>query len=98
MLFIFRGHDHADGLEIRLENRAAHIAWLKKAGERVRAAGPTLDSDGRMTGSLLIVEAENEAAFRAWLDTDPYKTAGLFERVEIAAFNWAVNPPADLKP
>ena len=94
MLFMIRGFDRPGALETRLANRAAHVDWLKAAGPRVKAAGPWLDEAGEMAGSLLIVEAEDRAALDAWLATDPYAAAELFDRVEIAPYVWAINPPA----
>lgn len=95
MLFLVHTWDRAGALDVRMANREAHIAWLKAAGDSVKAAGPWLGEDGGMAGSLLIVEADDRAALDAWLDSDPYARAGLFERVEIAPWRWLVNPPAD---
>jgi uncharacterized protein len=46
-----------------------------------------------MIGSMLIVEAENEAEARALLAEDPYAKAGLFQNVEVLPWRWVVNPP-----
>ena len=96
MLFLVHTRDRAGALDVRLANRDAHIAWLKAAGDRVRAAGPWLGADGEMAGSLLIVEAADRAALDAWLAEDPYTRAGLFDAVEIAPYRWVFNPPAGL--
>jgi hypothetical protein len=39
-----------------------------------------------MAGSLILLEAQDKAAAQAWHEADPYKLAGLFERVEIRPF------------
>lgn len=96
MLFLVHARDKAGALDVRLANREAHVAWLTSAGSSVKAAGPWLNEAGDMAGSLLVVEAEDRAALDAWLDTDPYKQAGLFEAVEIAPWRWLINPPAGL--
>ncbi len=84
--------DHDGALETRLANRPDHIDWLNSAP--VRIAGPFLDAKGDMVGSLLIVEAEDEASARALLATDPYAKAGLFKSVEVKAWRWVVGKPA----
>ena len=50
---------------------------------RVRLGGQTLDAQGAMNGTLLVVQAESEAAVRAFVDADPFTRGGLFARVEI---------------
>ncbi len=84
--------DHDGALETRLANRPAHIEWLKS--NPVAIAGPFLDDKGDMVGSLLIVEAEDEAAARALLATDPYAKANLFKSAEVKAWRWAIGKPA----
>lgn len=84
--------DKDDGLPVRLENRPAHIEWLKESG--VAIAGPFLDASGDMCGSLLIVEAEDEASARAILAGDPYAKANLFKETVVRPWRWAVGRPA----
>ena len=95
MLFLVRGYDRPGALDLRKANRDAHVAWLQAAGASIKAGGPWLDEHGDMAGSLLIVEAEDRTALDAWLTTDPYASANLFERVEIAPYKWVINPPAE---
>ena len=98
MLFMVHATDKPGALDIRLASRPAHLDWLTAAGPAIKAAGPWLGSDGKPAGSLLIVEMESGAALDAWLATDPYAIAGLFERVETAPYKWVFNPPANLNP
>lgn len=84
--------DREDGLQVRLENRPAHIEWLKETGMAI--AGPFLDDKGDMVGSLLIIEAEDEAAARVVVATDPYAKAGLFKDTVVRPWRWAVGKPA----
>ena len=93
MFFIVHTYDRAGALDIRMTNRDAHIAWLKAAGDSVKVAGPWMNEAGEMAGSLLIVDMADDAALQAWLDKDPYKIAGLFERVETAPYKWVLNAP-----
>lgn len=74
--------DRPGALPIRLENRAAHLAHIAASGV-VEMAGPFLDSDGNMVGSLLILVVENLQAAQDWATADPYAKAGLFQSVVI---------------
>jgi uncharacterized protein len=88
--FVLTCIDKPDSLALRLANRDAHFAYLGHHPGFVRLAGPLLDPDGAMAGSLLIVEAADLAAATAFAEADPYAQAGLFERVEIRAWRATV--------
>lgn len=96
MLFALICKDKPDHLQVRLDNRPAHLDFLRKlnAAGTLKFAGPFLDDDGRPNGSLVVIEAtdRNEAA-KIGTD-DPYAKAGLFESVRIRAWNWVFNNPA----
>ena len=74
--------DKPGALQTRLDNRAAHLAHIQSSGT-VEMAGPFLDAEGRMTGSLIVLEVPDMEAARAWAEADPYAKAGLFESVSI---------------
>jgi uncharacterized protein len=94
MYFVAICRDRVDGLETRLANRPAHLEFLKAQSERIKVGGPFLTPDGeRMIGSVLILEARDEAEARAILAEDPYGKAGLFESTELLPWRWVVNPP-----
>lgn len=82
MLYAIICIDRPGAIETRLANRDAHLAHIEAAGT-ITQAGPFLDADGQMTGSLLIMEAGDIAEAEAWADADPYARAGLFQSVEI---------------
>lgn len=74
--------DKPGALQTRLDNRSAHLAYIEATGV-VEQAGPFLDSDGKMCGSLVILEVENMAEAEAWAAGDPYAKAGLFESASL---------------
>lgn len=78
--------DKPNALEIRMENRAAHLAFLGEKPDLVKLAGPFLDPAGSPCGSMLILECADEAAARAFLADDPYAKAGLFALVDLRAY------------
>ena len=86
MLFAIICTDRPGGLDLRLATRPTHLAYLTMYAQRIVHGGPTLDSDGRPCGSLLIIEAEDRAAAEGFASSDPYAKAGLFESTVIRPF------------
>ncbi|ABR82085.1 MULTISPECIES: YciI family protein [Pseudomonas aeruginosa group] len=91
-------HPRLDALRRRV--RPAHRAHLRNPSPHrvvVRLGGPTLDDcDGRMNGTLLVIEAASLDEVEAFLADDPYVRAGLFERVEIRPWSWSLGAPEAL--
>ncbi len=86
MLVALIARDKPGALPIREETRPAHVAYLKSS-DVVRQAGPLLDGDGGMCGSLIVLEVDDMATAEAWAKDDPYADAGLFDSVELIAWN-----------
>lgn len=81
--------DKPGAIETRKANRDAHLAYIKETGV-IAQAGPFLDADGMMCGSLLILDVANMDAAQAWANGDPYAKAGLFADVRIEQWNRVV--------
>ena len=96
MLFAMICKDKPGALQVRLDTRPDHVAFLEAliAEGRLAFAGPFLDADGKPNGTLAVVEAPDMAAAKALAATDPYARAGLFDSVEIRAWNWVFKKPA----
>lgn len=75
-------HDKAGALQVRLDNRAAHLAHIATTGV-VEMAGPFLDRDGVMNGSLIVLEVDSLQTAQDWATADPYAIAGLFQSVTV---------------
>ena len=84
-LFAVICRDKPGALQIRLDTRNAHLAHIRDSGI-VAMAGPLIE-EGEMRGSLVILEAADLDAARAWAAADPYKAAGLFASVDVIAWN-----------
>lgn len=82
MLVALIAKDKTGALQTRLDNRAAHLDYVKRTGI-VFKGGPFLDADGQMCGSLLILDVEDMAQAEEWAAEDPYAKAGLFESSEL---------------
>lgn len=95
MIFAIICQDKPAHLQVRLDVRPDHVAYLNGLNEKgaLKFAGPFLDKDGQPCGSLLAVEAADMAAAEAIAAADPYAQAGLFASVEIRPWNWVFNKP-----
>ena len=83
MLYIIHCFDKPGHLQVRQDNRPAHVDYLKSFGDLLQAAGPTLDGADNMNGSLVILELENITKAEEFAANDPYAKAGLFDKVSI---------------
>lgn len=77
--------DGPDAARLREEHLAAHLAYAERIAPSIRVGGPLRDGDAFL-GSLIILEAADEAEARAALDADPYCQAGVWSRTEIKPF------------
>lgn len=82
MRFALITKDNDGALQTRLDNRDAHLDYIKETGV-VEMAGPFLDASGTMCGSLIILEVDNMDAAQTWADNDPYNKADLFQSVTL---------------
>ncbi|MBY9066161.1 YciI family protein [Hyphomonas sp. WL0036] len=81
--------NETDGAERRAAARPAHLEWVVSLGDTCRMAGPLLNEDGKMIGSVFLMEAESADAARALNAADPYVKGGVFGRVSILETRWA---------
>jgi len=83
--YVYIGRDSERGLELRKLHREAHLARLEalEAEGRIRFGGPLRDSDSNPRGSVVVFEAEDLTAARAWANADPYMVEGVFESIEV---------------
>ena len=91
MLFVVIAIDKENGLPLRLATREAHFAYVRDTGV-VKLGGPFLDAKEDMNGSLIIFEADNLAAAKAWHAGDPYVKAGVFASSEVRPWKATFNP------
>jgi uncharacterized protein YciI len=82
-LFVLTCIDKPDSLALRMATREAHFAYARARPGMIKLGGPFLDEAGEMAGSLIILEAEDMAAAKAFNAEDPYTLAGLFQSVEV---------------
>ena len=85
-LFVLTCIDKPDSLAVRMAAREDHLAYVRARAGVVKLGGPFLDEAGGMAGSMIIIEAADQAAAEAFAAEDPYGLAGLFESVDIRPF------------
>lgn len=90
-LFVVIATDKEGSLPLRLATREAHFAYAKETGV-IRIGGPFLNAKEEMAGSLMIFEAADLDAAKAWHAGDPYVKAGLFSHSEVRPWKLTFNP------
>jgi hypothetical protein len=86
MLFALLCTDKPGRLDLRLASRAQHLAYLETYQAKIVSAGGLLDTDGRPSGSLLVIDVADRAEAEGFAEADPYNKAGLFESIVIRPF------------
>ncbi len=96
MHFSIRCLDRHDAPGLRQQVRPLHLDYLKGLGGGLILAGPLLGADNTTPiGSLLVVEAADQAGAEAIAAKDPYAEAGLFAEVTVTPYRIVfLNPPA----
>lgn len=84
--FILFCRDKPDSLPLRQATRPAHLDYIAGNMAAILLAGPMLDDKGDPAGSMLIIEATDQAAAQAFAANDPYALAGLFAEVSVTPY------------
>ena len=94
MLYVIIGEDVENSLAARLAARPAHLERLfalRDAG-RLLVAGPNPAIDASdpgeagFSGSVIIAEFDSLEAAQTWAEADPYRDAGVYQRVTVKPF------------
>jgi len=94
MWYVIIGEDVAGSLSARLAARPAHLERLHalRGAGRLLVAGPNPAIDANdpgeagFTGSIIIAEFDSLEAAQSWADADPYRAAGVYQRVTVKPF------------
>lgn len=90
-LIIARDGDDQEALERRMKARPSHFdgaRQLKLDGQFI-IGGAILDDNGKMTGSMMIVQFETEDELLQWMRNEPYITGNVWQTIEIKPFRVA---------
>jgi len=84
MQYLVIGRDYADAAERRQAQRQAHLDGVKKMKEEGKILyAVAMLKDGKMVGSVMVFNFENEAELEQWKQQEPYVTGKVWETVEI---------------
>jgi len=88
MLFIMFCIDRPGTEEKRRQALPGHIEYLATNPIKIVMSGPLVSDDGAKTvGSLYMIEAADRAEVERFQRADPLYNAGIWETVELRAFN-----------
>ena len=85
--FVIKAYDGKGMLGRRMEVRPRHLEGMAELGSHVVCAGGLLDEEGKMKGSLIVVNLENREELDAYLAREPYVTEHVWEKIEVERMN-----------
>lgn len=72
---------------LRLKHLEGHLIYIEQNNNRYRVAGPMRhEQDGKIVGSLFLVEGEGEKDVKEFLFHDPYFSSQMYDSVEFFNF------------
>ena len=87
MQFVIRAYDGEGMLDKRMEVRPRHFEGMERMKEHTLCAGGMLDEDGKMIGSLLVMEFQTREELNEYLANEPYVVENVWERIEVERMN-----------
>ena len=85
--FVVRAYDGKGMLEKRLEVRLRHLEGMERIRQHVVCAGGLLDDEGKMKGSMLVMEFVNRQELDEYLANEPYVQEHVWEKIEVERMN-----------
>lgn len=93
MLYVIHAYDFTDeqAHNRRMAVRESHIAGAKllKSNGNYVLGGALLDLEGKMIGSMMLVDFEEETQLHEWLENDPYVTGNVWDKIDVKPFKMA---------
>jgi uncharacterized protein YciI len=91
--YLITGYDYTDegALDRRMAVRPHHFdnAKLYKEKGNYITGGAILDDNGKMIGSAMVLQFENEEELEAWKKGEPYINQKIWETVDVKPFKLA---------
>ena len=87
MQYMIKAYDGKNMLERRLAVRPRHLENMAKVPGKVICAGGLLDEEGKMKGSVLIMDFESRELLQQYLASEPYIKERVWENVEVEPMN-----------
>jgi len=91
--YLVTGYDYtdADALQRRMNVRPHHLDGAKdlKANGNYVMGGAILNDEGKMIGSVMVLQFETEEELLAWQQSEPYITQKVWESFDVKPFRVA---------
>src|SRR3954462_10177298 len=91
--YLVTAYDYTDegAFDRRMNVRPHHLDGAKELKEKGNyvIGGAILNEDGKMIGSVMILQFETEEGLEAWKQSEPYITQKIWESVDIKPFRVA---------
>lgn len=97
MQFAIVAHDGKNMLEKRLRVRPRHLENMSRVNGRVLCAGGILDDEGRMAGSVIVLDVPSREQLDEYLASEPYIAEGVWEKVTVEKMNVVILDGEKLK-
>ena len=87
MQFAITAYDGKDMLAKRMSVRPQHLANMAKVKGKVICAGGMLDDEGKMKGSVMIMDFASRELLEEYLASEPYIVEHVWEKVTVEPMN-----------
>jgi len=87
MQFIIKAYDGEGMLGRRMEVRPRHLAGMAALGAHVVCAGGLLDDEGKMKGSVLVMDFPSRKEVDEYIAGEPYVQEKVWQKIEVERLN-----------
>ena len=87
MQFVITAYDGAGMLDKRMEVRPLHLEGMERLKSHLISAGGLLDVEGKLKGSVLIMEFQSREEVEAYLASEIYVTDRVWEKITVERMN-----------
>ena len=87
MQFMIKALDGENKLARRMEVRPRHREGMEKLRSHIICAGGLMDNEGKMKGSVLILDFPSRDDLDSYLASEPYVVEQVWEKIEIETMN-----------
>ena len=90
MQIIITAYDGQNMLEKRMEVRPRHLQNLATIKGKILCAGGLLDEEGKMKGSVMVIDFDSRECLDEYLKSEPYIMEKVWEKVTVESMNVVV--------
>lgn len=87
MQFVITAYDGAGMLDKRMEVRPLHLEGMERLKSHLISEGGLLDVEGKLKGSVLIMEFQSREEVEAYHASEIYVTERVWEKITVERMN-----------